>query len=167
MNKKATVENYQRGIDLLKENSITTFASFIIGFPGESNQTILQTLEFIKNSGLDFYSLKEWYYLKNSSIHTQCEKHGLMGEGNVWTHKTMNSTDASKMKLKIFEEVKRPIHVDPDMGLWCLAYLRDQGFTWSQISSSLKIINEMISRDNLGRWTEKIDCIQNLKKVLL
>jgi anaerobic magnesium-protoporphyrin IX monomethyl ester cyclase len=167
MNKKATIKEYQQGIDLLKENDITTFASFIIGFPGESGQTIARTTEFIENSGLNFYSAKEWYYLKTSSIHSQCGKYGLSGEGNVWTHATMNSVQASTMKLKIFEEVKRPIHVDPDMGLWCLAYLRDRGFTWSQISSSLKIINEMMSRENRGKWTEKNDCIQNLKKVIL
>lgn len=167
MNKKATIKNYQAGIDLLKENAVKTFASFIVGFPGESFQTILETVEFIENSGLDFYSLKEWYYLKTSSIHTKCEKYGLSGEGNVWTHATMNSVEASEMKLKMFEEVKRPIHVDPDMGLWCLAYLRDRGFAWNQISSSLKIINKMISRDNQGKWTEKTDCIENLCKVIL
>ena len=167
MNKKATIKDYQHGIDMLKENDITTFASFIVGFPGESRQTITRTTEFIDNSGLDFYSLKEWYYLKTSSIHTQCEKYGLSGEGNVWTHATMNSVEASEMKLKMFGEVKRSVHVDPDMGLWCLSYLRDRGFSWNQISSSLKIINEMISRDNQGRWTEKADCIQNLEKVIL
>ena len=167
MNKKATIKDYRRGIDLLRENDITTFASFIVGFPGESSQTITRTTEFIENSGLDFYSLKEWYYLQTSSIHTQCGKYGLSGEGNVWTHATMNSVESSELKLKIFEDVKSPIHVDPDMGLWCLAYLRDRGFSWNQISSSLKIINEMISRDNQGKWTEKTDCIQNLHKVIL
>jgi anaerobic magnesium-protoporphyrin IX monomethyl ester cyclase len=167
MNKKAQIKDYLRGIDLLKEHEITSFGSFIIGFPGESPRTITDTMEFIENSGLDFYSLKEWYYLRNSPIHTQCEKFGLSGDGNVWAHATMTSTEASKMKLKIFEEVKGPVHVDPDMGLWCLAYLRDRGFAWDQISSAIKIINEMISRDNRGTWNEKDDCMQDLKNVIL
>jgi p-methyltransferase len=166
MNKKATIKDYQRGIDLLKHNDITTFASFIIGFPGESCKTVNRTTDFIEKSGLDFYSLKEWYYLKTSSIHAQCEKYCLSGEGNVWTHSTMHSVDASKMKLQIFEEVKKPVHVDPDLGMWCLAYLRDRRFSWNQIRSSLRIINEMLSRDNKGKWTEKTDCIQHLNKVI-
>ena len=48
MNKKATIKEYQRGLDSLKENDITTFASFIVGFPGESNETVPAQLNLLR-----------------------------------------------------------------------------------------------------------------------
>ncbi len=38
MNKAATVELYDRGIQMLRERGILTFGSFIVGFPGENRR---------------------------------------------------------------------------------------------------------------------------------
>lgn len=163
MNKKATTQDYQQGIDLLKENDIKTFASFIVGFPGETQETIDDTISFIGKSGLDFYSLKEFYYLHTASIHSHSKDFELEGEGHTWKHRTMSSAQASEMKLLMFDSIKKSIHVDPDMGLWCLAYLRDRGFSWDQIVSIHETINEMMRRDNSDKWLEKMDLFEKLK----
>src|SRR5205085_10332281 len=44
MNKFAKVDRYKYGIRMLKERGITTFASIIVGFPGESEETVKNTL---------------------------------------------------------------------------------------------------------------------------
>lgn len=167
MNKKSTTEKYLNGIRHLKRNGIPTFASFIIGFPGETEETIQETINFINESGLDYFSLKEWFFLKNSPIYDQREKYDLKGEGNVWSHKTMDSITASALKNNIFLKVDKSIHIDPDTGLWLLAYLRSREFSWDQISVSMSTFNEMIKRDNYSDWLNKSDCFKTLQMSIL
>src|SRR6185369_17679031 len=46
MNKAATVEKYERGIELLHQYGVLTFASFILGFPGETEATFRESVDF-------------------------------------------------------------------------------------------------------------------------
>ena len=168
MNKKATIDDYLKGISHLKDQRIITLGSFILGFPGESTKTINETISFIKSSGLDFYQLKEWYYLKNSPVYNIREQYNLTGFGNVWSHLTMDSTKASQEKLRVFQNINNDcIHIDPDTGLWLLAYLRSSGYSWNQIYRCLSIINEMISLDNNQFGADKNHCLDELKSVIL
>ncbi len=166
MNKKARVKDYRNGIDMLKRNGITVFAAFVIGFPGETRQSIDDNIEFIEESGLDFYSLKEFYYTHTAPIHHDREKWGLTGDGNKWQHKTMSSEEASEHKLRIFETVKRSVNIDSDSGLWYLAYLRECGFNWREISEMQILLNEMMHRDNRGEFLGKGRLIGGLAEIL-
>lgn len=162
MNKKATVASYKHGIELLKKYDITLFAVFIIGFPGETEKTINDDIRFIEESGIGFYSVKEFFYLHTASIHDQREKFGLEGEGHTWKHNTMTSAQASEMKLKIFKNVRNSVFIDPDLGLWYLIYLRDRGLTWKQIRDFQVTVNEMVHQDNAGNYNNKTQLFNKL-----
>ena len=165
MNKKATLEAYTAGLATMKRHQIPTFASFIVGFPGENAETINNTINFIEDGGLDFYSLKEWYYLKSASIYKEREKYELTGDGGKWSHSTMNSQEASEWKLKMFESIQNVPHVDPDMGLWYLIYLRSKGHSWEQIKAYQNIVTEMVREDNQGIFDQKQKYVDRIKKV--
>ncbi|MEO5345964.1 MAG: radical SAM protein [Magnetococcus sp. YQC-9] len=141
MNKKATREKYLRGIASLKKHGITTMAAFVLGFPGETEQTIEENIQFIENSGLDFYSLKEFYYMENTPVHAQRERFGLTGSGNNWSHATMDSATAYQHKLAMLRRIRNCVFIDPDTSLWYLAYLYDQGFAMQEIAMLQREIN--------------------------
>ena len=61
MDKTSKVEQYRRGTKMLKDVGITTFAAFVLGFPGETAQSIQDNINFIQEGNLDYYSLKEFY----------------------------------------------------------------------------------------------------------
>jgi len=166
MNKKVRVAQYRDGIKMLRSNGIKVFAAFVLGFPGETRKSIDDNIRFIQETGLDFYSLKEFYYSHTAPIHKQREKWGLSGSGNRWKHNTMSSEEASSEKLRIFESVRTSSHLDADSGLWALAYLRDRGFTWPEIEAILDLISEMMRRDNRGEFTKKKDLVVRLKEIL-
>jgi p-methyltransferase len=155
MDKRARVLDYKQGIEVLKKYDIPLFAAFIIGFPGETEDTINDNVSFIEESSPDFYSLKEFYYIHTTPIHSRHAEFQLEGENNIWKHNTMNIIQASEMKLKIFESVRNSIHLDPDLGLWYLIYLRDKGFDWKRIRNCQNIINEMVRQDNSGKYNNK------------
>tara|TARA_Y100000741_G_scaffold365045_1_gene358645 strand:+ start:292 stop:1929 length:1638 start_codon:yes stop_codon:yes gene_type:complete len=165
MKKAAKRDDYLRGVEYLKRNGITTFAAFIIGFPGETSETIQDNIDFIKQSGIDYYSLKEFWYAPNAPIAKKAKEFGLEGFGNNWKHNTMNSQEASEVKLEIFDSVDESVYLDSDSGLWYLTYLRDQNFNWSAIEKSQRIVVEMLRRDNRNEHLKKNDLISQVSNV--
>jgi radical SAM superfamily enzyme YgiQ (UPF0313 family) len=57
MDKACTVESNARAIDLCRKHEITTVASLIVGFPGETRETLARTLDFLRNYPPDFFFL--------------------------------------------------------------------------------------------------------------
>ena len=47
MNKKAKIEHYMRGLKLPNNAGILSFASLIVGFPGETEDSVHRTIELI------------------------------------------------------------------------------------------------------------------------
>jgi len=146
MNKKAEADDYARGINLLNKYDIDYLAAFVLGYPGETDGTIRENLDFIRNNGVKYYSLKEFYYMAHTMVHDKREQFGLSGMGGRWTHNTMNSDDATQIKLDIFQEVTTSTHIDPDTSLWYMAYLYDQGLDFDAIRTRQDEINHLMKR---------------------
>jgi radical SAM PhpK family P-methyltransferase len=111
MNKAADTDKYLKGIELLKEYGIVTFGNFIIGFPGETDETVRDTINFIETGGLDFFRSQLWYCEPITPIWTQKEVYDIRGDSFEWSHATMDSRRASDLVEKIFFTVKNAIWV--------------------------------------------------------
>jgi anaerobic magnesium-protoporphyrin IX monomethyl ester cyclase len=111
MNKGSDSQRYREGIALLKETGITTFGSFITGFPGETEASVRETVDFIENSGLDFYRTQLWYCEPITPIWREKEKYHLRGEHFEWSHATMDSRAACDHIDQMFLSVKNAIWI--------------------------------------------------------
>jgi radical SAM PhpK family P-methyltransferase len=111
MNKAAYTDKYFKGIELLKEYGIVTFGNFIIGFPGETDETVRDTIAFIETGGLDFFRAQLWYCEPITPIWKQKEVYDIRGESFEWSHATMDSRGACDLVEKIFFTVKNAIWV--------------------------------------------------------
>ena len=142
MNKGSKVEHYRRGVRWLKNAGITSVGSFLIGFPGETAETIAQTEEFISDAGLDFFYLQLFYYLHHAPVHHSASKFGLTGRGLLWSHATMDWQEASARLDQIFRKLgSRCLH--QDYNLWEIAFLENRGFDRDQIVQYRSMINRM------------------------
>ncbi len=166
MNKKATKQKFQEGITHLKNHGIISIAAFIVGYPGETDATIQEDIDFIENSGIDFYTLKEFYYMKQTSIYEQREKFGLSGIGSSWEHSTMSYAQASQKKAEMFKNIRNCIFIDPDTSLWMVAYLYDQGFNFETIKSLQKEVNQIMQLQMNGNFSEDIPAFSRIKSLL-
>lgn len=166
MNKKATVSQYRKGIELLCKNDIKSMAAFIIGFPGETEATVKENVHFIETTGLDFYTLKEFYYMPHAPIHKNREAYGLSGIGNKWRHNTMDSNTAYQLKIEMFKGVKNSVFIDPDTSLWYLAYLYDQGFSLDAIAEIQTAINNITIDQINGIYKDDTASFARLAKLL-
>lgn len=166
MNKKLSKEKFLKGMSYLKKYEITTFAAFVIGFPGETKETIEENIDFLNTFDVDFYSTKEFYYMPHTGIHADREKFGLTGMGNKWSHDTMDSQIASEMKVHMFRHVKNSVFLDPDTSLWYLAYLYDQGLSFDQIKNCQRVLNEMMLNEIDGQFHGKEVLLNQMRTIL-
>ncbi|NIM16713.1 MAG: PhpK family radical SAM P-methyltransferase [Candidatus Aminicenantes bacterium] len=157
MNKVAAVEKYLKGIELLKEYEIITFGSFIIGFPGETDETVKDTIQLIEESGLDFYRTQPWYCDPISPIYKQKDKYKIKGEGVVWSHATMNSARTCDLIEELFLSVKKSVWLpfyDGDYGN--LFHLLARGITLAQVKDLFKSFNNGIKEKLLAPSAKEV-----------
>jgi radical SAM PhpK family P-methyltransferase len=170
MNKKATREEYLKGVDLLKEYGIVTYGSFIVGFPGETADTVRETRSFIRDSGLNFYRAQLWYCDPITPIWKQRGKYRIKGSQFEWSHCTTNSKMAGDfiddMFLTIEESTWVPYHHFDFDNLMCLIH---RGMSPDQVRNFLKSFNNGV-REKLttpSRNEVSYNVLRQLKNCLL
>lgn len=146
MNKRAEAAEFARGVNLLNKHGIEYLAAFVLGYPGENEESIRANVDFIRDNGVRWYSLKEFYYMAHTKVHDQREAFGLTGMGARWKHDTMTSDEAAQLKLDLFRDIRGATHVDPDTSLWYLAYLYDQGLGFDEMRTLQDEINGLMRR---------------------
>lgn len=102
MNKRATVEQGARALQNCHETGLVTFVSLILGFPGETAQTLRDTLDFVRETGPDFTYLAP-FMTRIESVPVLSEasraRFGLVTAGGLgssapyWRHDTMCSSE--------------------------------------------------------------------------
>ncbi|MGD2091034.1 MAG: PhpK family radical SAM P-methyltransferase [Candidatus Aminicenantes bacterium] len=131
MNKAVRSENYLPGIELLKEYGIVTFGNFIIGFPGETEETVNDTLKFIQTSGLDFFRTQLWYCEPITPIWKDKDRYNIKGESFEWSHATMNYQRACDLIENILLTLDTPT--------WIPQYNFDFDSFWHLVHRSMTI----------------------------
>jgi len=128
MNKKATIHKYVDGVQMLHDNGVLTFGSFITGFPGETQETIEETHAFITNSSLDYYRSQLWYNENGTPIHQKSEEYGIEGDGFVWSHDSMDSLEAMDSIERLFLTIDNVSWLPQwSFDFWIIPYLTGLG----------------------------------------
>jgi radical SAM PhpK family P-methyltransferase len=145
MHKAATVEKYLSGIDQLRRHGIMTFASFIIGFPGETDETVSETVDFIRAALPDYYRAQLWYCEPGTPIDRQREKYRISGEGFVWSHLSMDSSQAMDHIERMFLHVQESIWLPQwSFDFWIVPYLIGKGLTLAQFKEFMNTAQRLL-----------------------
>ncbi|MGB8509706.1 MAG: PhpK family radical SAM P-methyltransferase [Pyrinomonadaceae bacterium] len=146
MNKAATIEKYRRGIEMLRRRGVMTFGSFIIGFPGETEETVEETINFIKDAQPDYYRAQMWYSEPGTPIQHEREKYNINGEGFVWSHHTMDSLEAMDHIDRLFLTVEGSIWLPQwSFDFWTIPYLIGRGISFDGFKSFMEGAQGMLS----------------------
>jgi radical SAM PhpK family P-methyltransferase len=167
MNKAVNVEKYYEGIALLKEYEIPTIGSFIIGFPGETYDTVQDTVKFIKESGLDFYRTQLWYCDHITPIWRKKDIYKIEGESFEWTHDTMDAKTAMDLIEEIFLSIREPIWVPQyNFDFDNVMHLLDREMDLEQIKRFLKSFYRGVKEKLIEPDRKEIsfEVIEQLKK---
>lgn len=111
MKKKNTVETYRKCIELFNRYDIMTMCSLIVGYPGETKETLRETVAFVEETGPTFYQQRLWWYDHTAPVFQDREKFQITGDGYYWEHATMNAEEAHLLSDEIFLNVRNAIHI--------------------------------------------------------
>ncbi|OFW02605.1 MAG: hypothetical protein A3G20_08530 [Acidobacteria bacterium RIFCSPLOWO2_12_FULL_59_11] len=147
MNKAATVERYKYGLRQLNARGIARYASFIIGFPGETKESARNTMAFIQETQPTFYCLESYFHDKKVPIADKSDVYDIKGQAYSWKHKTMDWIQAAELVNEgyrtITSSVILPLY---SFDLWSLGYFMSQGFAIEQLTAFLKLASKMLVR---------------------
>jgi p-methyltransferase len=175
MNKSATIKQYTRGIEWLKKHGIITFGSFIVGFPGETDETINETKRFIEETKPDYFRLAMWYCKNTAPILSEKEKFGITGDGFKWKHNSMTSTEAidhiERLFLEVTDSADSVWMPQRSFDFWHIPYLLGKGFTRAQfhhfmVEASKLLRMEIEETPAAEKALRQKEIIQNLRSYM-
>ena len=145
MNKTAKRADYLRAIPALAQAGISTYASLVMGFPGETEETFKETMDLIEEARPDYFRAQLWYCDPLTPIWDQRENYGIKGCAFSWSHNTMDVKAACDLIDMMFLNVQGSVWL-PQNGFeqWSTFYLQRKGMTSEQIKTFLRSFNAVI-----------------------
>ena len=145
MNKEAKIERYKYGIQKLKEHDIITLASFIMGFPGETRETALNTLTFIEETAPMFYRILPYYHYPSTPIAKQAKEYGIQGGGYSWKHDTMDWREACGLINMMYRTIRQSIIIPThSFDFWMIPYLMGHGISIDELKQFLEYAQDLL-----------------------
>lgn len=145
MNKTSRSADYRRVIPQLRDAGILTHCSLIIGFPGETRDTVRETIDLIEEARPDTYRAHLWYCDPTTPVWRKRHELGLEGAQFDWRHSTMDSAMAADLVDELFLTVQNSTWL-PQHGFdsRCLFYLQRKGMPLPQILRFLRAFNDAV-----------------------
>jgi len=107
MNKKITVSQATRGVLAAKAAGLQAGAFFIVGYPGETDKTVLDTVRFASSLPLDYLSFTLPYPIPGTPLYERVKNKGVAIDDweepknyRLIRHKLLCQTGFSETKLK-------------------------------------------------------------------
>jgi anaerobic magnesium-protoporphyrin IX monomethyl ester cyclase len=132
MNKHVTVKQYVQGLDYLERNGIYVLASYIVGYPGETYRTAMDTLQLMNHPWVSFSRGGMFYYETNAPIARLAGQWQLVGSGAEWSHHTMDSKEAAALHLEMIDKLEQVNIPISDGGGWNNFHLFARGIDFPQ-----------------------------------
>jgi len=139
MDKRLKKEQSLEAIRMLNDEGIESRGSFIVGYPGETEATFSETIEFINQSGLPYYHPYLFYYTGNTLVHQDRECLGLQGLGLAWRHHTMDSGLASRLMARMPEQINRSFTDGQAYVEEIYKLLRGEGYSQEEIRELFRL----------------------------
>jgi radical SAM PhpK family P-methyltransferase len=145
MNKSAQLARYEWGMQELHRRGIATSASFIIGFPGETPQTVQNTIDFIERTAPTFYVAEQYFHSKSTPVGRNADQYELRGGGYTWQHSTMNWSESAAFVSHVYRKVKNsrilPLY---GLGMWGIPYLETKGFAMERVKTVTELLQPLL-----------------------
>ena len=124
-----------------RELGIITNFNVVVGFPGETRETLQSTAEMINEAAPDTFSCFLLFLAPNTLAYANPKKYGIEGEGLYWKHDTMTSKEASEAMLRMIEDISSSISFPG--GEYTACYLTSVGYTEKEIRDFYKAVGRL------------------------
>lgn len=145
---------------IARELGIFTNFNVIVGFPGETRETIAATTETINTAKPDTISCFLFHLPPNTRVFSALDLFKIEGFGHNWKHDTMTSQEANEAMFHMIKQIKYSTHFPG--GEYFACFLASLGYSITDIryffqtagnlhgnidgNSSLSLFKEMLNR---------------------
>jgi hypothetical protein len=152
MRKPCSTAEIHEGIEAARSAGITTYGSFFVGYPGETQETVGNTVRFILQSSLDFFRIGILRVDRNSPMCRAPEEPELRGQGIEWEHATADAAKASEWAFSALLDILRARgpHLGMDFGI---SPLVRAGLDFDEAMAFQKSAGYLMSYHTLERWS--------------
>jgi radical SAM PhpK family P-methyltransferase len=152
MEKFAKVDRYRYGIRRLHEEGIFTYASMIVGFPGETPRSVERSIELIQESAPTFYHPEIYYHDVQAPIHQRAAEFQLRGAAYSWSHRSMDWREAIGWVRAMYQRIEASTLMGGySLSCWGAFYLLSMGYSLEQLQSFLRRTRHLV----LESWDER------------
>jgi p-methyltransferase len=159
MRKGQNPERILKSIDLVNSRGISTASSFIVGFPGETEESVGNTIKMLNSfaeSGpaLNFYTAWVFAAIPLTPADTERADWNLKGHLCDWEHSTMNVGDAHRQVQRMHREVTQGAYLHypaDDVHLSTSTEDRKAPLEALKLRHSLAVIDEYEMDTHCGR----------------
>lgn len=168
MTKFAKLDRYRYGIRSLRERGIVSLASLILGFPGENEESVNNTLDFINDTKPDFYNVQLYFHDVLAPVEQKREEYGIVGSGYSWKHNTMSWQEGVEWKEYFIRNVDQPALL-PLYGLsiWALPYLMSEGYSIEQATTFAKAATGVLKRGLDTDYLDPDEVVDDIAKTMV
>jgi p-methyltransferase len=114
--------------------------NFVVGFPGETEETIQNTIRVIEEAQPDSYACFLLFLAPNTTLHKEQEKFAITGGGLSWRHATMTSEEAGRAMLEIYRSTSANLFPG---GEYIAGFLTSLGYSIDEIREFFAAANRM------------------------
>ena len=125
-----------------RDLGIITNFNLVIGFPGETDETVQITAELINQAAPDTFACFLLFLAPNSYASGNPKKYGIEGEGLHWKHDTMTSEEATGAMLKLTQEVSQSTSFPG--GEYVACYLTSLGYSQEEIRDFYRAAGKLL-----------------------
>lgn len=136
MHKQTTVAVMRKNHALLKKYGILTYGFFIVGFPGETEATVQQTVDFIEQAQPTFFKIHKWACEPGTDIWNERDRWKLKYRNGDFFHATMDSFQADRLISQAYSKIGNSISIEHTDFLLTLQPYLD--------GASLEVIQQLI-----------------------
>jgi radical SAM PhpK family P-methyltransferase len=146
MNKTARRADYLDALAAFNEHGISTYASLIVGFPGETEETVAETVDLLDQGRPDYFRAQLWYCDPVTPIYQRRDELGIKGEAFNWSHRTMDWSTAAQIIDDLFVDVTSSVWL-PQFGFeqWSTFYLQRKGMSGEQVKDFVRAFNAVLA----------------------
>lgn len=145
MNKFASVERYRYGIRALEDRGIFAFASLVVGFPGETERSVKNTMEMLDSARPSFFAPQIYVHDQLAPVQARAKELKISGGPLSWSHYSMNWREATAWVQTLCREVNNSDLVGGwSLSCWGMFYLLTQGYSMAQLRTFLRTTRRMV-----------------------
>jgi p-methyltransferase len=155
MNKNTTASSNMECLEILDRHNITAYGSFMVGFPGETVETVNNTIDWINNSPLKLYKVFMFFLLPGAIIYDEREEYQVSFFGDnyhhyLWKTPTMNSLEASELLKEFILRVERAALIYNYSPMYAFFPLLSAGYSMDESLEFLRIRTALIKNELSG-----------------